>query len=105
MKLYVTKEEADRLEKLIQRINDKFTTIVSRKIAKAQYESMIRRIKGIRGYDQILFQKGEVIIESRNKPYYSIFNGNSIWIGYVSNACQLVVIQQENYLKERNNYI
>jgi len=37
MKLYVTKEEADRLEKLIQRINDKFTTIVSRK----DYQSTI----------------------------------------------------------------
>jgi len=52
MKLYVTKEEADRLEKLIQIINNKFTTIVSREIAKTQYESTIRFIKGNRGYER-----------------------------------------------------
>lgn len=52
MKLYVTKEEAERLEKLIQRINNKFATIVSRKIAKTQYESTIRFIKGTRGYER-----------------------------------------------------
>jgi len=51
MKLYATKEEANRINELINKINDKFATIVSRKIAKAQYESMIRFIKGTRGYE------------------------------------------------------
>jgi len=51
MKLYVTQEEANKIKELIKKINDKFFTIVSRKIAKAQYESLIRRIKGIRGYE------------------------------------------------------
>ena len=52
MKIYVTNTEALKLKEFIKRINDKFATLLSRKIAKAQYHSMIRRIKGIRGYDR-----------------------------------------------------
>jgi len=51
MKIYVTNEEANRLKELIQKINDKFASIISRKIAKTQYLSIVRRIKSIRGYD------------------------------------------------------
>ena len=41
----------ERTNSMANKINDKFATIVSRKIAKAQYESMIRFIKGTRGYE------------------------------------------------------
>jgi len=52
MKIYVTNAEVLKLKEFIKIINDKFATLLSRKIAKAQYESMIRRTKSIRGYDR-----------------------------------------------------
>jgi len=48
-KIIVTELEYENLQHLLQIINDKTATIVSRKIAKARYLAIIRFIRGIRG--------------------------------------------------------
>ena len=48
-KIIVTELEYENLQHLLQIINDKTATIVSRKIAKARYLATIRFIRGIRG--------------------------------------------------------
>jgi len=47
-KIIVTELEYENLQHLLQIINDKTATIVSRKIAKARYLATIRFIRGIR---------------------------------------------------------